>query len=237
MGALGHYIEREGVPTAQVSLIREQTAAIRPPRALWVPFMLGRPFGAPNNPDFQHRVLLHLLQLFERTSGPVLEDFPQDAPAAENDSESGFACPVSFAKAVDDRDSASVMLGEIAQLAPWYDLARGRRGRTSFGISGLSIEDAARHAGAYLTGSPPSGGGVHLKHACDDIKTYYYEAVAAQPGNLSAKAIDQWFWRETAAAKVFLALRRMLADTEDKSLKPLGQTSLVPRWVQHTLAR
>ena len=47
MGALGHFIEREGVPTAQISLIREQTAAIQPPRALWVPFMLGRPFGAP----------------------------------------------------------------------------------------------------------------------------------------------------------------------------------------------
>ena len=61
MGALGHYIEREGIPTAQISLIREQTAAIKPPRALWVPFMLGRPFGAPNDPDFQRRVLRHLL--------------------------------------------------------------------------------------------------------------------------------------------------------------------------------
>jgi len=39
VGALGHYIEREGIPTAQISLIREQTAAIKPSRALWVPFM------------------------------------------------------------------------------------------------------------------------------------------------------------------------------------------------------
>ena len=80
MGALGHFIEREGVPTAQISLIREQTAAIRPPRALWVPFMLGRPFGAPNAPDFQRKVLRALLALFERSAGPVLEDFPEDAP-------------------------------------------------------------------------------------------------------------------------------------------------------------
>jgi hypothetical protein len=260
VGALGHYIEREGVPTAQVSLIREQTAAIRPPRALWVPFMLGRPFGAPGDPDFQRRVLLHLLRLFERASGPVLEDFPEDAPAAESDAESGFACPVSFAKAVDDRDPAAAMLGEIAQLAPWYDLALGRRGRTSFGISGLSIEDAARHAASYLNGAsvptqgegrlaktllPPQGKGwdgggltpgVQLKRACDDIKTYYYEAAAAQPGNLSPRAIDAWFWRETAAAKAFLALRQVCLESDDKSLKPLGQTSLVPRWVQHQLA-
>ena len=232
MGALGHFIEREGVPTAQVSLIREHTAALRPPRALWVPFMLGRPFGAPNAPDFQRRVLEHLLQLFERESGPVLEDFPEDAPAAESDAESGFACPVSFAKVADDRDPAAAILAEIAQLAPWYDLAVKRRGRTSVGISGVAIEDAARHAVMCLTRAP-QGAGAQLKRACDDIKTYYYEAVAAQPGNLSARAIDKWFWEETAAAKTFLALREMCLGSDDKSLKPLGQLSLVPRWVQH----
>jgi len=98
VGALGHFIEREGVPTGQISLIREQTAAIRPPRALWVPFMLGRPFGAPNAPDFQRDVLRALLRLFEHTSGPVLEDFPDDAPP-DVAGETTFACPVSFAPA------------------------------------------------------------------------------------------------------------------------------------------
>lgn len=235
MGALGHYIEREGVPTAQVSLIREHTAALRPPRALWVPFMLGRPFGAPNAPDFQRRVLTHLLRLFEREAGPVLEDFPEDAPTTEADAESGFACPVSFAKAADDRDPAAAILAEIAQLAPWYDLAVKRRGRTSVGISGMSIEDAARHVVGSMT-VLPSGGGAQLKRACDDIKTYHYEAVAAQPGNLSARAIDRWFWGETAAAKTFLALRKACLESDDKSLKPLGQLSLVPRWVQHELS-
>lgn len=97
MGALGHFIEREGIPAAQISLIREQTAAIRPPRALWVPFMLGRPFGAPNAPDFQRKVLRALLALFDRPSGPVLEDFPEDAPV-DAVGETTFACPVSFAR-------------------------------------------------------------------------------------------------------------------------------------------
>src|SRR5688500_12970751 len=181
--------------------------------------MMGRPFGAPGQPDFQRRVLLHLLRLFERTSGPVLEDFPEDAPAAaESDAESGFACPVSFATAEDDRDPAGAMLREIVQLAPWYDLALKRRGRSSFGISGLTIEDAARHAAACLRDIPP-GASVQLKRACDDIKAYYYEAVAAQPGNLSARAIDHWFWRETAAAKIFIALREACLASDDKSLQ------------------
>jgi hypothetical protein len=107
------------VPTAQISLIREQTAAIRPPRALWVPFMLGRPFGAPNAPDFQRKVLRALLGLFTQTSGPVLEDFPDDAPP-DVAGETTFACPVSFAPAQTTlNDPAAAMRQEIAQLAPW----------------------------------------------------------------------------------------------------------------------
>ena len=33
MGALANYIERAGVATASISLIREQSEAVRPPRA------------------------------------------------------------------------------------------------------------------------------------------------------------------------------------------------------------
>jgi hypothetical protein len=235
VGALGHYIEREGVPTAQISLIREQTAAIRPPRALWVPFMLGRPFGAPSAPDFQRRVLRALLSLFERPSGPVLEDYPEDAPANDSDSES-FACPVSFAVAKNEAGLAQAMLDEITQLAPWYELARRRRGRTTVGIYAPTVEEAARHVASYVNNSPeapPHGwpAGVAIKRACDDIKAYYYEAVAAQPGNLSAKGIENWFWNETAAAKAFLAIRDLCLKSDDESLKPLGELSLIPRFV------
>jgi len=236
VGALGHYLEREGVPTAQISLIREHTAAIRPPRALWVPFMLGRPLGAPNEPDFQRRVLRHLLSLFER-SGPALEDFPEDAPAADAQ-ESGFACPVSFAPAKSAGSGlARAMQDEIAQLAPWYDLARKRRGRTTVGVFGGGIAEAARHVASYLDGSPEAppvadwSAGIAVKRACDDLKAYYYEAVAAQPGNLAAQAIEKWFWRETTAARAMLAIREICLKSDDESLKPLGKLSLIPRFV------
>ena len=241
MGALGHFIEREGVPTAQISLIREHTAAIRPPRALWVPFMLGRPFGAPNEPDFQRMVLRALLALFERQSGPVLDDFPEDAPASDGD-QTAFAAPVRLARAEGDPDDpGAAMRREIAQLAPWYDIARMRRGRTTVGVSGLAIEDAASYAASYLDASPLPpyaegiSAGVALKRACDDLKAYYYEAVAARPENLTAQAIDDWFWRETAAAKVFLALQQACLHSADTSLRPLGDLALVPRAIFHTL--
>jgi hypothetical protein len=237
VGALSHYLEREGVATAQISLIREQTAAIRPPRALWVPFMLGRPLGVPNDPPFQLRVLLALLALFDRPAGPVLEDFPDDAPSSERQ-ESGFACPVSFAPApVQTGELVRVMQVEIAQLAPWYDLAKKRRGRTTVGVFGAAVEEAARHIGAYLDGKPVAppvsdwSAGMAVKRACDDIKAYYYEAAAAQPGNLAPLAIENWFWRETAAARALLAMRDICLDSDDASLKPLGKQSLIPRTV------
>ncbi|MCH7711818.1 MAG: hypothetical protein IH903_09315, partial [Proteobacteria bacterium] len=53
------------MPTTQISLIREHTEKIVPPRALWVPFELGRPFGAPDDSGFQKRVLLGALELLE----------------------------------------------------------------------------------------------------------------------------------------------------------------------------
>ena len=77
--------------------------------------------------------------------------------------------------------------------------------------------------------------GVALKRVCDDLKAYYYEAVAAQPTNLTAPAIDHWFWHETAAAKVFLALRQRCVQSADPSLRPLGELVLVPRAIVHTL--
>jgi hypothetical protein len=205
--------------------------------------MLGRPFGAPDEPAFQSKVLRALLKLFEHPAGPVLEDFPEDAPAsADTGSAAGFACPVSFARATaDDGDLAAALQREIAQLAPWYDLAKKRRGRTTFGISGLSIEDAARHAASYLAATPAApyaaglSAGAAVKRACDDVKAYYYEAVAAQPGNLMAREIDDWFWQETAAARVFLAIWQVCLKSSDKSLQPLGKLGLVPRVIQHTL--
>ena len=86
MSALGHYLEEAGIASVAISLIRPQTENTRPPRALWVPFELGRPFGPPGDPAFQKRVLLTALRLLERNDGPVLiEDFPDDDPRARPD--------------------------------------------------------------------------------------------------------------------------------------------------------
>ena len=75
VGLIQAAVEREGISTVSVSLLREVTEVIRPPRALSVPYALGYPLGAPNNPGLQHRIIVAALALLARTDVPVLEEF------------------------------------------------------------------------------------------------------------------------------------------------------------------
>ena len=75
VGLLAGAIEREQITTTSVSLLREITSVIHPPRALFVPFKMGFPLGAPNDAVLQHQVIRAGLALLERTDVPVLETF------------------------------------------------------------------------------------------------------------------------------------------------------------------
>lgn len=67
-------LERRGIATTSVSLLREITEKMRPPRALFVPFPLGYPLGAPHDAELQRRVIAQALSLLEREGpGPILE--------------------------------------------------------------------------------------------------------------------------------------------------------------------
>lgn len=68
-------IEREGIATVSISLLREVTEQLKPPRALFVPFSMGFPLGEPNNADLQHQTIAAALRLLERDDVPVLESF------------------------------------------------------------------------------------------------------------------------------------------------------------------
>ena len=149
MSALGHYLEAEGIPTVSISLIREHTVALKAPRALWVPFMLGRPYGVPNDAAFQRKVALSALRLLERTDGPVLEDFPDDAPYEDlGDVPEAENCPVSFPRMRSDGTLGERLADEIAQLQAWHEVARRQNGRTTLGVlaAGEAIVAMRDHA-------------------------------------------------------------------------------------------
>jgi hypothetical protein len=68
-------IEREGITTVSISLLREVASVLKPPRALFVPFPMGFPLGAPQRPQLQHRIIAAALELLERNDTPILAEF------------------------------------------------------------------------------------------------------------------------------------------------------------------
>jgi hypothetical protein len=240
VGVLGHYLEEEGIPTAGISLVRPHTEKIRPPRALWVPFQLGHPLGAPDDPAFQRRVLLAQLGLLESPGpAPVLQDFPEDEP--ENDEITVLACPVNFAATTaaesDDCDAMLAALRrEMLTLRPWYETSVATRGRTTVGVSGLTLEQLADFIYAYVCGETPPdpGTGVPpafiLKNAVEDLKAYYVEGITAQPGQggASSRALQDWFWDDTVAGQVLLKLKKVCETSQDPELSMMGRFFMVP---------
>ena len=75
VGLVAGTLERHGIATACIALVRAVAAAVRPPRALAVPFPFGAPLGAAGDAAGQRAVVAHALALLERPGpGPLLDD-------------------------------------------------------------------------------------------------------------------------------------------------------------------
>ena len=235
MSALGHYLEEEGIPTVAISLIRAQTEKTKPPRALWVPFELGRPLGPPSDPVFQKRVILAALRLLEREHGPVIiEDFPEDDPRERPD----LSWRAPLAKHDLDDGSATRLAAALEDESAWIEAAYRRaavdRGRTIVGLSGLSVGEAGRYMAAWLRGQTPESPSAEmsavltLRFAVDDLKAAYIEVALSGSARPSSKQLGDWFWNDTAAGTATFALRSMYLTSEDERLKAIAGLFLVP---------
>jgi hypothetical protein len=222
--------------------VREHTAALSPPRALWVPFILGRPFGVPNDAAFQRAALLAALRLLERENGPVLDDYPFDAPGGLlTPPPNELACPVSFPRLSPEGNLAENFTDEVSQLLAWHGVAAAHRGRTTLGVTGLSPQQIADYLKAWLGGNAAPryradiSEGDALKQACDELKAFYYEAKSVQPGTHTASSMQDWFWLETAAGQALLKIKNIAANSADPSVKAISGMSLIPRAVETLL--
>jgi hypothetical protein len=235
VSALGHYLEEEGIATVAISLIRPQTENTRPPRALWVPFELGRPFGPPSNPAFQRRVLLAALRLLEREGGPVIiEDFPDDDPRAQADR----AWQPPFIAAAPAGESPTALAArleaETGRLHDAYRAWTAQHRRTTFGLSGLAVGSCTRYVADWLRGrTPPSpregfSPPLMLRFAIDDVKAYWLEAAAAGAARPASRQLGDWFWDGTAAGAAVHALRQGHLDSADERLRLIAGNFMVP---------
>ena len=222
MSALAHYLEGNGLATVIIALVREHAETMRPPRALWVPYELGRPFGEPGNPELQRQILGEALSLLDRAqSQPQLADFAAPAGFGEPDPDWRFPGELS------DDD----LRAEVDSLLPVWQRARDRLQRSTYGISGLSLEDACEYVARLLTDTPmnnPRGMGAipRARFAIDDIKAAYLEAALADGGRPSSVQLLDWFWETTQAGNMIRHFQHA-ARQSDGPLKQIAG-SLVP---------
>jgi hypothetical protein len=155
-----------------------------------------------------------------------------------------LACPVSFATTDPSLDDETTLLAafqaEVEGLRNWYDIAVRSRGRTTADTAGMSPEAMADFIATFARGEKPPATAPDvalsssLKMASEDLKAYYTEAVTAQPGRATdAASLADWFWGETAAAKVLNEVRKRCLGNPDQAYQRLGTTLMVPRTQLH----
>jgi hypothetical protein len=244
VSALGHYIEEEGIATVGIALIRPQAERTRPPRALWVPFELGRPLGPPNDKAFQKRVILEALQLLEaEAGGPVLlADFPDDDPREVPDDR--WRPPLSSPHPNPPPQAgegmgggaalADELLAEMLGLAAAYARSCTERGRSTVGLSGLAPAAFGEYIAAWLRGPPPPSPIpdmspiLCLRFAVDDLKAYVLEAAIAGGSAPSSRQLGDWLWNRTACGDAIRELRRIVSSVADERAKLVANMFLVP---------
>ncbi|NIQ37300.1 MAG: hypothetical protein GTN81_01730 [Proteobacteria bacterium] len=70
MGLIQRTIEAAGIPTISISLNREITAKVNPPRVLVVDFPLGHPMGNPFQKELQRQILREALNHLAKIREP-----------------------------------------------------------------------------------------------------------------------------------------------------------------------
>lgn len=181
---------------------------MRPPRALYCEFPLGRPLGIPRDRVFQRRVLDAAFALFARPEGPVLEDFPV---RIDDSAETPLACPVP--PSVDP--AAHPAVDEARALRPAYDRQLARSGRTTVGtvLGADGIPQAVAAFARIADGESPESAGLagSPRAVARDVRAYYEEAALALADHVpDARQAESWLYRKTETGAVLRRAREAL---------------------------
>lgn len=70
MGLIQRAVETAGIPTVSVSLSKEITRKVIPPRAVYTGLPLGHSFGFPGQPSRQRHILRQTLRYLKQIDSP-----------------------------------------------------------------------------------------------------------------------------------------------------------------------
>ncbi len=212
MSVLAHVLERAGLATVGISIVRQQAVNATPPRILHCDFPLGRPLGKPNDVEFQTDVITTAFRLLDRTDVPVLEDYPV---SIEDEAEAPAACPLPPRHDPD----VHAAVDEARGLRKAYDRSVEKYGRTSLGraadadgIDGL-IETMIRlEAGTSLDDVGWDAKALHS--AGQDIRAYYEEAGLELADVTGARQLESWFYHSTETGALLRRTQQVLREAE-----------------------
>jgi hypothetical protein len=220
-------LEATELATVSISLVREHTEKLRPPRALFVPFPFGMPLGRPGDVAGQHQVLRAALELLREPAGPILRDYegPYDVSAP------GSALQAS---AVEVHDTQIDVATEVTAMRRYHEQWVEREGKTTVGVSGIApvrFRGVVRFLEAFADGRgvdhPQRPRDVpvptFIRWCVDDLKAMYLEArLVTGPPDERPEDSARWFWGETALGTLLRRLRDRLDASDDPALKRIA---------------
>jgi hypothetical protein len=178
--------------------------------------------------------------MLETATAPTIQDYPIDAPAEATAGE--WACPVSFPVS-NDQSLTERLVAEVTRLTPWSLETRTQRGRTLFGVTGAKVDQVALVAKALasiaesgdLAQAPEQGiewkfeMPLLARHLADDLRTFYHEAIAAQPGPGAPNhdALNAWIFSGTALGDALQTIAEHLT-TDGSPYAMLVRGLLIP---------
>ncbi|GAA6210180.1 hypothetical protein NBRC116601_34730 [Cognatishimia sp. WU-CL00825] len=235
VSVLAHFLEEEGIATTVVGLLRELIERAAPPRAIWVPFEMGRPLGNPFDRDTQMSVMKAALGLLDRQDGPgIIEDFDGDISKKTSDWKPAVVTSRTDAPASDIDAFRVALAAELETVAPHRAAALQRLGRSSFGNSALLIEKINELLLSYLAEAPIENPNedfsplLTLRFAMDDIKTFYFEAAVSETSSPQSVPMEDWFWKHTVAGQLLIELRDLGLRGSDPKFERVSTNFTMP---------
>ncbi len=207
-----------------MSLVREHTVKIKPPRAVWVPFPFGMSIGHRNDVTEQRAVLELAFSTLDAPTGPVLVDFvaaerrERAAPLQASDVEiEPQARTIGFAAEVE------------AMRARWE--GRAAEARTHVGASGVPPAEfatlvaflqtyAGGDDGADCVVRPPETSlPQFIRYGVEDLRVMYMETRMREQPEESSDDRQRWLLGATALGVFMRTLRDRMAASADPAIK------------------
>ncbi len=215
-------MEEAGLVTGGISLIREHTEKVKPPRALWVPFPFGLPVGHPENATEQRSVLDAVLALIDEPDVPVLHDFDGELAPGETGTSIQAAAVEAAPVELDLAD-------EVTTMRRYWEQWKDRSGRTAVGVSNVppvKFRGVVRFLEAFVKGEhralPEQGETalpLFIRYCADDLRVLYLEARLVMRPDESQSDTQRWFWGETTLGSFLRTLRDVMNDSDDDLMR------------------